>query len=83
MDGYQVFSIVITLTAIASYINYRYIRLPQPIGITLLTVLFSLVLIFLSQIGFDLKSPLYTTIDSIDLSETILNGMLKIGRAHV
>ena len=42
MAIHEIIALVLTLTAAASYINYRFIKLPSPIGVTLLTILLAI-----------------------------------------
>ena len=51
MDLFQIITILITLAALFSYLNYRYLRLPQTIGIMLIALGMSVTLIALHQVG--------------------------------
>ena len=45
MTVFQIISILITLTAVFSYVNHRFIKLPATIGVMLISLLVSLALI--------------------------------------
>lgn len=70
-------SILITVSALFAYVNYRTFKLPNTIGIMVCSLLFSLVLIALGQLGFtdgvDFASSI---VGQIQFDKTLLNGML-------
>lgn len=76
MIRFEVAGILIFLTAIASYINYRYVKLPKSIGITSVTLILSLFIIIGSKIGLNIR---YTDclLGGVKFNETFLNGMLS------
>ena len=53
MDLLSISSILLTVSALFAYINYRYIKLPTTIGIMVISLVFSVVLVLLSKFGFD------------------------------
>ena len=87
MKLFDILAILITLSALFSYLNYRYIRLPNTIGLMLIALLVSLALIALGSFGIDLKNDARQLLDSIDFDETLLHGMLSFllfaGALHV
>lgn len=70
-------AIFITIAAVASYINYRYIKLPSTIGLMIVGLVLSLVLIGLSTIGVDIEGPTAEFLGKIDFGETLMKGMLS------
>lgn len=70
-------SILITVSALFAYVNYRTFKLPNTIGIMVCSLLFSLALILLGQLGFtdgvDFASSI---VGQIQFDKTLLNGML-------
>lgn len=70
-------AILITITAIASYINHRFIKLPNSIGLTLVALIASLTLIAIDLLGLDLGKYAQTFIRSIDFNNTFVGGMLS------
>lgn len=88
MDLLSISSILLTVSAIFAYINYRYIKLPTTIGIMVVSLLFSVFLVILSKLGFaggiDVAQSL---VRQVDFNEALMNGMLAFllfaGAMHV
>ena len=87
MDLFNILAILVTLTALFSYINYRYIGLPVTIGVMLIALAMSLVLIALGPLGLGLEKQAETLLRSIDFDKTLLHGMLSFllfaGALHI
>jgi len=73
---FEITAVLVTLAALAGYLNYRFIRLPNTIGIMVITLAVSLVVILISSAGLPLESRAEEILDVIDLEETLLHGML-------
>jgi len=70
-------SILLTVSALFAYLNYRTLKLPTTIGVMVISLVFSLVLILLSQAGFTDGERLAShIIEQIEFDEALLNGML-------
>lgn len=84
MSGLDIISILIFLTALSSYINYKYIKLPKSIGITSITLFLSFIVVLYNKMGFELD---YGIFQNIKFNETFLNGMLSFllfaGSLHI
>ena len=80
-------SILVTLCAIFSYINYRFIKLPTTIGIMVIALALSMALLLMPLLNIDILPYARALLDSIDFSETLLHGMLSFllfaGALHV
>lgn len=76
MIAEEVIGILVSLTAISSYINYRYLKLPKSIGLTLLTLLLSLFVAGLGKLGWNVNDFALDLLDSIGFNDTFLHGML-------
>jgi len=76
MDTQTVIAILLTVTALASYINYRYIKLPSAIGLTLITLIASLLFIGLDKIGFQTRDFTQELLETIDFNTTVMGGMI-------
>jgi len=77
-----------TLAAIFSYLNYRYIKLPTTIGVMLIALIISAVLIIAGKLGFEgLFLHAESILRGIDFHQTLMNGMLSFllfaGALHV
>ncbi|RVU85471.1 sodium:proton antiporter [Leucothrix sargassi] len=87
MDLIQTFAALITLAALFSYINHRYIKLPTTIGLLVISLLLSLSLIGLDQLGLPLESYALTLLDQVDFNKALMEGMLSAllfaGAMHV
>jgi CPA1 family monovalent cation:H+ antiporter len=84
---FHILAILLTASAVFSYINHRFLKLPTVIGIMLVALVFSLVLNLLGPIGFQLEHDVEVMLASIDFDETLLHGMLSFllfaGALHV
>jgi monovalent cation:H+ antiporter, CPA1 family len=81
-------ALLITLAAMFSYLNYRFIRLPNTIGIMIISLLMSLVMLLLGKFGWhDLIFYTNELLRSIDFHDTLMKGMLSFllfaGALHV
>jgi len=87
MDLFNILAILITLTALFSYINHRYIGLPITIGVMFIALLMSLLLNLLDALGFGLKHYAQMVLGSIQFDKTLLHGMLSFllfaGALHI
>ncbi len=87
MTLFDIAAILITLSAVFSYLNHRYIRLPTTIGIMAIALAMSLVLLALGWLGLGLEAQADNLLRSIDFNETLLGGMLSFllfaGALHV
>jgi monovalent cation:H+ antiporter, CPA1 family len=77
VDLFHILAIIITLTAIFSYVNHRYFKLPVTIGVMTISLILSLFLIFLSRIIPGLEESAQLLLDNINFDETLLKGMLS------
>jgi CPA1 family monovalent cation:H+ antiporter len=83
----NVLALLITLSALLSYINYKYIKLPTTIGLLLSSLLMSLAIIAAGKFGLDIEESATQILAGIDFNETLMNGMLSAllfaGALHV
>lgn len=77
MKLFNILAVLITLSAVFSYINYRFIKLPTTIGVMAISLLGSLGITLLGPLGFGLEEDALRLLDSIDFDETLLHGMLS------
>ncbi len=87
MDLFNILAILITLTAVFSYINFRYIGLPVTIGVMVIALSMSLMLNLLGPFGLGLKPQAELLLRNIDFDRTLLHGMLSFllfaGALHI
>lgn len=77
MSLLSISSILITVSALFAYVNYRTLKLPNTIGIMVISLCFSLVLVLLGIAGYgDAVRIASEIISQIEFDNTLLNGML-------
>ncbi len=80
-------AILISLAAIFSYINYRFLKVPQTIGLLAIALLMSLGIVVLGKLGFPIEDQATVLLKGIDFNETLMQGMLSAllfaGALHV
>ena len=84
MDLIGTIALLIFLSSMFMYINYRYIKLPDTIGIMILSLIFSLLIIIVQKLGIVNFENMFS---SIDFEQTLMKGMLSFllfaGALHV
>lgn len=87
---FNIIAILITLSALFGYINYRYIKLPTTIGLMLISILMSLGMVILGHlgdVGFGIERQWIEIVRTIDFNKTLMVGMLSFllfaGALHV
>ena len=87
MDILRIISVLISLSAVFSFINYRYFRLPRTIGLMLFALVLSILLIVIGRAGLDIRDQATALIQQIDFNRVLLQGMLGFllfaGALHV
>jgi CPA1 family monovalent cation:H+ antiporter len=87
MKFFHILAILISLSAVFSYLNYRYLKLPTAIGLMLIAMLASLSLLLLGPITHGLVDVVANMLLTVDFDETLLHGMLSFllfaGALHV
>ncbi len=66
MTGFTILALMLTLAAIFSYINHRFIGLPTTVGLMLISSVLSLVLVCAGQFALPVQNAARQLIDSID-----------------
>lgn len=87
MEFYTIITIIISISAIFAYINFRFIKLPVTIGIMVLSLLFSVMLVTIGHYTPTITTNLVSMIHSIDFHELLMNIMLSFllfaGAIHI
>ncbi len=82
---FNVIAILLTLAALFSYLNHRFVRLPNTIGLMLISLVMSLGLVAMGQAG--LAGQWVEFVRGIDFNRTLMVGMLSFllfaGALHV
>ncbi|WP_339920708.1 sodium:proton antiporter [uncultured Flavobacterium sp.] len=87
MDLFHLFSILIVLSAGFAYINFRILKLPNAIGLMLVSLIFSFIILILGYYFPAFKESIAIKMDNINFSELLLEGMLSFmlfaGAIHI
>ncbi len=77
MQIFEITSIVMVLTAIFSYLNYRFLHMPTTIGVMFISLALSLCFVVASWFGMNVgQKEVARILQAIDFNETLLHGML-------
>ena len=76
MTSFQVIAILVSLTALFSYVNHRYIHLHATIGVMLIALLLSLGMIALGHLGFGIQAAAQAFLERIPFGDALLHWML-------
>jgi CPA1 family monovalent cation:H+ antiporter len=76
MDLFVIIALLVIVSAIYSYINARFIKLPGTIGIVSLAILVSVATIIIDRLNPNVAKYLTVLAKNINFSETVLNIML-------
>ncbi len=77
MTIFHVFSILIVLSAVFAYINFRVLKLPNTIGLMLVSLIFSIFIILAGYFFPAFKDIVAGKLSSLDFSDLLLEGMLS------
>ncbi len=77
MSIFNIIAILITIAALASYINFRFFRLPATIGLMVIGLFISLAMVILGYVGLNFQALATRFLGGIDFGETLMNGMLS------
>jgi len=87
MTAFQITSSLLVITALASYVNYRFLRLPTSIGLMVTALLVSFGMVVLDRSGVIDLEHAGKIVESVDFGEILLHGMLAFllfaGALHV
>ena len=88
MNLLDVIAVVVSVAALLSYLNHRFVKLPSAIGLMLIAMLISAVLAMAGELGFQaLETAAEGFVASIDFNVTLMKGMLSFllfaGALHV
>ncbi|MDA8414626.1 MAG: sodium:proton antiporter [Desulfobacteraceae bacterium] len=88
MHIFEITAILMVLTALFSYINYRVLHLPTTIGVMFIALMASLGIVLLSWLGVDIgQGHVAGVLETIDFNQALLHGMLSFllfaGAMHI
>ncbi len=80
-------AILISLAAVFSYINYRFLKIPTTIGLLAIALIMSLMIVLLGKLGLPIEDQARSLLNGIDFNEALMQGMLSAllfaGALHV
>ncbi len=87
MKFYTVLTVIISISAVFAYINYRFIKLPTTIGIMAMSLVTSILLVTVGKSIPNLTTSITEMISSIDFHDLLMDAMLSFllfaGAIHV
>jgi CPA1 family monovalent cation:H+ antiporter len=87
MDLFQLFAAVLSLAALLSFVNHRWLGLPTTIGVMVLSLVVSLLVLGLHRMGIGVLDEAASFVVSLEFEDTLLQGMLALllfaGALHV
>ena len=87
MTVFQVIAVLITLTALFSYLNFKLIKLPTTIGVMLMALVVSLGLIAVGHFNPDVAHTAAQWLQAVDFDKALMQGMLSFllfaGALHI
>ena len=80
-------AVLISLAAILSWINYRFFKLPQVIGLMVIALVLSMAVLAVGQVKPGVIEPIRRLVASIDFNQALMHGMLSFllfaGALHI
>ena len=87
MSLYHTFSILIVVSAVFAYLNFRYLKLPPSIGLMLIALIASLCLVIVGSLYPSILGDVTVLLERFDFSELLLGSMLSFmlfaGAIHI
>ncbi|MDD2732914.1 MAG: sodium:proton antiporter [Desulfuromonadaceae bacterium] len=88
MSFFEITAILMVLTALFSYVNYRVLHMPTTIGVMFIALAASLCIVLLSWAGVEIgQHHVARVLEAIDFNKTLLHGILSFllfaGAMHI
>ena len=87
MSVIDTIAILVSLAAIFSYINYRFLKIPNTIGLLAIALIMSLAIVILGKLGLPIQDQAKLLLKGVDFNEALMEGMLSAllfaGALHV
>jgi CPA1 family monovalent cation:H+ antiporter len=77
MDGYVIATILVFMAAVFGYINVRFLKMPNTIGLMIITIVFTVLVLLYSYLDPSLLNLEKSIISSIDFKTILLDEMLS------
>jgi len=76
MDAFQLSAALLSLAALFSYVNHRFLRLPTTIGLMLIAMASSMVLVAVGELFPIVEDKARQHLEGVDFNKTLMQGML-------
>ncbi|WP_243438493.1 cation:proton antiporter [Fundidesulfovibrio soli] len=76
MGFFPLVSIIISLAAVSSYLNFRYVKLPTTIGVMLVSLVASLLIVLVGPYAPNFHQQAATLVSQVNFDQVVLHGML-------
>ncbi|TNF69331.1 MAG: sodium:proton antiporter [Gammaproteobacteria bacterium] len=87
MSYHLLFAVLVVISALSSYINYKLFKLPKSIGMTITTLIISIIVMMFLKLFPSIFTPINNLLSGIDFRKTVLEVMLSYllfaGALHV
>jgi Na+:H+ antiporter len=77
MDLYNTFSILIVLSAVFAFINYKFLKLPSTIGLMIIALIVSIVLVIIGRFFPFVFQNATSFLSKVDFSQILMGAMLN------
>src|SRR5581483_12002345 len=77
MELFNIITFLLVLSALFGYINTRFLKLPSAIGLMVLSLAFSIIMLFINIINPTIFQTAEDAVNQIDFSDVVLNVMLS------
>ena len=74
---FDILAILVTFSALFSYLNHRFLRFPRPVGLMLIAIVLSLLVTILGWLGLGIDEATRSLVASIDFNRALMGGMLS------
>ena len=76
MSFFEIFAALTTVTALLAWVNHRFIRLPNTIGVMVMSLAISVVLVLAGKLRPEIVEPVAKLLEDLDFDRALLHGML-------
>lgn len=87
MDSYELITIIIVITAVFAYVNFRFIRLPSTVGLMVMSLILSIFIVLFGRFFPTFSEQIKTAVATIDFQKLLLDIMLSFllfaGAIHI
>ena len=78
MTSFQILALLVSVVAVFGYLNHRFVKLPDAIGITAIGVVVSIAAVVLARFDAPVADAVKTVVDDIDFPALLLHGVLGL-----